>query len=91
MSPLWVVQRFRPRFWDLVPFTALQLERRGYLVRIAHETVGLDQHVLALVVLAVRPRWRWLLELLRRATLQLRPARPTRFARPRAGGPHGPL
>lgn len=65
MSALWVVQRFRPRFWDLVPFTALQLERRGYLVQVAQETFGSWETVRALVVFAVRPRWRWWLEFVR--------------------------
>lgn len=64
MTPFWVVRRFRPRVWDLVPLTALQWERRGYLVRIAQDTTRRGM-VRALVVLAVRPRWRWWLECVR--------------------------
>ena len=65
MTPPWIIRSFRPPAWDLVPLTALQWERRGYLVRIAQDRSHWSETVSALVVLAVRPRWRWWLELVR--------------------------
>ena len=66
MKPLWVVRSFSQRLCDLLPLWALQLERQGYLVRVAEETEWGTSTVRALVILAVRPRWRWWLELVRR-------------------------
>ena len=64
MNPFWVIQSYAPRAQALVPLAARQLERKGYLVQIAHEGEE-SWFVRALVVLAVRPRWRWWLELVR--------------------------
>ncbi len=68
MRPFWVVQRYSPRAQALALLAARQLERRGYLVRIAEDTVGSWDYVQAFVVLAVRPRRRGWLELVRRVS-----------------------
>ncbi len=66
MKPLWVVRSFSQRLWDLIPLWALQLERQGYLVRIAETEERSGMLPQSLVVLAVRPRWGWWLELVRK-------------------------
>ena len=72
MNPFWVVQRYSPRAQLLASLAARQLERRGYLVRIAQETVGRWDFVRAHVVLAVWPRRRGWLEFVRRVSFRCR-------------------
>lgn len=72
MNPFWVVQRYSPRAQVLASLSARQLERRGYLVRIAQETVGRWDFVRAYVVLAVWPRRRGWLEFVRRVSFRCR-------------------
>ncbi len=72
MNPLWVVQRFTPRAQVLALLSARQLERRGYLVRVAEETEGSWGLLRAFVVLAVRPRRLGWLEFVRRVSYRFR-------------------
>ncbi len=70
MRPLWVISHCPYRVFDLVPRLALQLEKCGYLVRIAEESKRSSHTVYSLVVIAVRPRWGWWLESVRWASTQ---------------------
>lgn len=84
MNPFWVVQSYSPRAQALALLSARQLERRGYLVRVAQETEGSWEILRSFVVLAVRPRRQGWLEFVRRVSY--------RFRRRRQGGAgHGAL
>jgi hypothetical protein len=72
MNPLWVIQRYTPRMQVLALLSARQLERRGYLVRVAEETEGSWDLIRAFVVLAVRPRRLGWLEFIRRVSFRFR-------------------
>ncbi|GEM_PF-6941887 len=72
MNPLWVVQRYTSRGQVLALLSARQLERRGYLVRVAEETEGSWDLIRAFVVLAVRPRRLGWLEFIRRVSYRFR-------------------
>ena len=72
MNPFWVVQRFTPRGQVPALLSARQLERRGYLVRVAEETEGSWDLIRAFVVLAVRPRRLGWLEFVRRVSYRFR-------------------
>ncbi len=92
MNPFWVVQRYTPRAQVLALLCARQLERRGYLVRIAEETEGSWEVLRAFVVLAVRPRWLWLFKLVRGGSFRFSPERGARALQVRSsarghGGP----
>jgi hypothetical protein len=72
MNPFWVVQRYSPRAQVLALLCVRQLERRGYLVRVAEETEGSWEVLRGFVVLAVRPRRLGWLELVRRVSYHFR-------------------
>ena len=72
MNPFWVVQRYSPRAQVLALLSARQLERRGYLVRVAEQTEGSWGILRAFVVLAVRPRRQGWLEFVRRVSYRFR-------------------
>lgn len=83
MNPFWVVQHYSPRAQALALLSARQLERRGYLVRVAEHTEGSWGVLRAFVVLAVRPRRPGWLKFVRRVSY--------RFRRRQGGARHGAL